>query len=346
MGTPQNPATQLRRLDAVDMSTAAGEPVTFSGHLAANAQRLEPATLEILQLNLGKLCNMSCVHCHVGAGPDRHDAVMDRATVEHCLRAVDATGVTTVDLTGGAPEMNPHFRWLVEQLCQRPVHIIDRCNLTVLLLPEHEDLPGWLAARGVEVVSSLPHFRPRNTDALRGAGTYERSLQVLRRLNEAGYGQGDPDRVLTLMANPAGAFLAGNQASMEGEWKTALKRDHGVTFDRLIALNNMPMGRFLQWLEKRGQTDRYLGRLLSAFNPATVAGLMCRNTLSVAWDGGLYDCDFNQMLELQALQTDGSPATIEHFDADSLARRTIRTDRHCFGCTAGSGSSCGGATAD
>ena len=241
---------------------------------------------------------MTCRHCHVDAGPDRVAENMDRETIDLCLAALDKTAAHTVDITGGAPELNPHFRYLVDQCVARGKHVIDRCNLTILLLPRFADLPAWFAERGVEVVCSLPHCRKRNTDSQRGDGTFEKSIEALRRLNAAGYGHGDPRRRLTVMANPAGAFLAAPQAALEREWKADLARNHGITFDRLITLNNMPISRFLEWLLETGNLQEYMERLTNRFNPATVAGLMCRNTLSVSWDGTLHDCDFNQMLDI------------------------------------------------
>ena len=265
---------------------------------------------------------------------------MDLRTVEACLHALGQTPAHTVDITGGAPELNPHFRHLVEGARARGRHVIDRCNLTVLLLPRFADLPAWLADRGVELVCSLPHPRRPATDAQRGDGAWERSIEALRLLNAVGYGQGNPDRRLTLMHNPAGAWLPGAQASMEREWKESLARSAGVTFDRLIALNNMPISRFLEWLVETGNLDGYMQKLTAAFNPGAIAGLMCRNTLSIGWDGAIYDCDFNQML---ALPTAGRP-TVFDVDFAALQSRRVVVDRHCFGCTAGAGSSCGGST--
>jgi radical SAM/Cys-rich protein len=303
---------------------------------------LRPAPLEIFQINVGKLCNMACRHCHVDAGPDRRE-IMSRETIEACLRALDQTQAHTVDITGGAPELNPHFRYLVDQCVERGKHVIDRCNLPVLLLPPLQDLPEWLAERGVEVVCSLPHYRRLNTDAQRGEGTFEKSIEALRRLNAVGYGQGDPQRRLTLMSNPVGAFLASSQAKMEQEWKAGLMKNYGIQFDRLITLNNMPISRYLEWLEQSGNLQQYMELLVNSFNSATVAGLMCRNTLSIGWDGRLFDCDFNQMLELELQQPNGQRPHIQDFQFDQLTQRQIVTARHCFGCTAGSGSSCGGA---
>jgi radical SAM/Cys-rich protein len=228
----------------------------------------------------------------------------------------------------------------VDACVARRKHVIDRCNLTILTLPRFRELPAWLGERGVEVVASLPHVRRPNTDAQRGEGTWDRSIAALKLLNEAGYGLGDPRRRLTLMHNPAGAWLPAAQASMEREWKASLERSQGVRFDRLIALNNMPIARFLEWLLATGNLEPYMGALVKGFNPAAVPGLMCRNTLSVSWDGTLHDCDFNQMLDLPV----SVPVNIRDFDPAALEGRAVVTRRHCFGCTAGAGSGCGGAT--
>ena len=336
-----DPRVQLKSL------SQAAPTADFEDFLKTNGieELLQPAPLDIFQINLGKLCNMTCRHCHVDSGPDRTTENMDRRTVDACLDALDATNASIVDLTGGAPELNPHFRYLVDECARRGKHIIDRCNLTVLLLPRHRDLPKFLADRGVEIVCSLPHYRARNTDAQRGDGTYEKSIRALKILNEVGYGTGQARQTLTLMSNPAGAFLAGDQAKLEREWKAALLRNHNITFDRLFCLNNMPISRFLEWLMEKGQLGAYMERLTNAFNPGAVEGLMCRNTLSVSWDGRLFDCDFNQMLDLDLRYPDGKLGSIHNFKPHDLQARRILVDRHCFGCTAGSGSSCGGATA-
>lgn len=339
-----DPDEQFRVLDDVELDGGPSGTGTFAEDLAASGwPELRPAELEIFQINLGKLCNMTCRHCHVDSGPDRSEENMDRETVEACLRAIDRSGAHTVDLTGGAPELNPNFEYLVDECAQRGKHVIDRCNLTILTTRPYEHLPAWFAERGVEVVCSLPHYRKLGTDAQRGKGTYEKSIEALRRLNEAGYGHGDPERKLTLVTNPVGAFLAGNQASLEREWKEALERNHSVTFDELLALNNMPMSRYLEWLMEKGKVEEYMQRLVNAFNPSTIAGLMCRNTLSVAWDGTLYDCDFNQQLEMEMdLPGDARPH-VEDFDLELWNEHAVRTARHCYGCTAGAGSGCGGA---
>ena len=345
-----DPAEQFRILKEAEVDTGpTGTGLFLADVGAAGWDGLTPAQLDIFQINVGKLCNMTCRHCHVDSGPDRTEETMDRETVDDCLAAIDRSGAHTVDLTGGAPELNPHFEYLVEACAvQRGLHVIDRCNLTILTTRPYQHLPKWMAERGVEVVCSLPHYRKLGTDAQRGKGTYEKSIRALRMLNEAGYGQGDPKRQLTLMANPTGAFLAGNQDSMEREWKEALQKNHGVTFDHLIALNNMPMSRYLEWLLEKGMVEAYLQKLVAAFNPATIDGLMCRNTLSVAWDGTLYDCDFNQQLEmhmdLEGQERKGQERPhVKDFDLETWLAHSIRTERHCYGCTAGAGSGCGGA---
>ncbi|MCB9654169.1 MAG: arsenosugar biosynthesis radical SAM protein ArsS [Deltaproteobacteria bacterium] len=338
------PSAQLRALGGVTIGQTRPD---FDARLrSAGWAELRRAPLEIFQINLGKLCNMTCRHCHVDAGPDRTDEVMSRETIDACLRALDRTSAHTVDLTGGAPELNPHFRDLVDEAVARKKHVIDRCNLTILLTSRGQDLPAWLSARGVEVVCSLPHSGRRNTDHQRGEGTFDKSIEAMRRLNEAGYGRGDPDRILTLMANAGGAFLLKNAAEQEAEWKSTLKRRYGVTFDRRIVLNNMPIARFLEWLLETESLNAYVETLVGAFNPATIAQLMCRNTLSISWDGFIYDCDFNQMLDMKVYGPGpNQPQHIEDFDPEVFAARPIRTAVHCFGCTAGAGSSCGGATA-
>jgi radical SAM/Cys-rich protein len=337
-----DPAAQLALLDGV---TIEGEG-NFDAALAPLGHHpLMRAELEVFQVNVGKLCNMTCRHCHVDAGPDRKAEVMTRETADAVLAAMDRTTAHTVDLTGGAPELNPQFERLVDGAMARGKHVIDRCNLTILLTRRMAHLPQWLADRGVEIVASLPHPSERTTDAQRGDGTFERSIEAMRGLNAVGYGQGDPKRMLTLMANPVGAFLAPGQTTLETEWKRKLQRKHGVTFDRLLCLNNMPISRFLEWLEETGNLEPYLQRLTDAFNPAAVPGIMCRNTVSIGWDGAIYDCDFNQMLDMPVLRPDGRALNVRDLSADTLQPVPIRTARHCFGCTAGAGSSCGGATA-
>jgi radical SAM/Cys-rich protein len=300
---------------------------------------LSATGIGVLQINVGKLCNQTCAHCHVDAGPDRGE-IMSRETAALCIRALAGTDIPTVDITGGAPELNPSFRWLVEQARGLGRHVMDRCNLTVLMLPREADLAGFLAGHGVEVVASLPHHRAGPADAQRGRGAFEKSMAALRRLNDLGYGHAGSGLVLNLVCNPVGAFLPPRQAAAEAQFRKELAGRHGVVFNRLYTITNMPISRFLEFLLARGNYEGYMQRLVSAFNPAAAAGVMCRHTLSVGWDGRLYDCDFNQMLDLGV--GPGAPAHIRDFDAPALGRRRISTGNHCYGCTAGSGSSCGG----
>ena len=310
---------------------------------AGGLHPLRPTGIDILQINVGKLCNQTCRHCHVDAGPDRRE-VMTRDTMAQCVEALRRTAIPTVDITGGAPELNPNFRWLVEQCRALGRHVIDRCNLTVLNLPSQADLVDFLAAHRVEVVCSLPHYRQLNTDAQRGEGVFERSIEALHRLNAAGYGDGRSGLRLVLVTNPVGAYLPPKQASLEQEWKQELDRRYRIRFDALYTITNMPISRFLEWLIESDNLDSYMHRLVDAYNPAAAAGVMCRNTLSVGWDGTLYDCDFNQMLELPVSRH--APQHIAEFDLAALEARAIVTDRHCFGCTAGAGSSCSGTTVE
>ena len=341
------PEAQLEAIRCIAVPSAPNGCAEFDCFVSsAGTAVLCPVEPEVLQINLGKLCNMTCRHCHVDAGPERVDETMTRETADACLELAQDSHIHTVDLTGGAPELNPNFEYIIERASALGKHVIDRCNLTVLLLPRFSDLPSFFAQHHVEVFCSLPHWRIRNTDNLRGEGTFLKSIAAMKLLNAAGYGQGDPDRVLTVMSNPAGAFLAPDQCAAEKEWKKALLREEGVRFDRLIALNNMPIGRFLEWLINSGNLADYFARLVAGFNPATIERLMCRNTISVSWDGRVFDCDFNQMLEMEAQYNDGLAVGIQNLDLGTFKQRRIRTARHCFGCTAGAGSSCGGATAD
>ena len=292
---------------------------------------LRAGHIEVLQINVGKRCNQTCRHCHVDAGPDRPE-VMPREILEACFRLLEQSAIPIVDITGGAPELHPHFREMVVRARALRRHVIDRCNLTVTQLPNYADLPEFLATHRVEVIASLPASTPSRTDAQRGEGVFEQSILALRRFNTLGYGREETGLVLNLVTNPVGALLPGNQASLEREWKRELQRRYGVVFNRLYTLTNMPIGRFLEFLIGSNNLEGYMTRLVNAFNPATVAGLMCRSTLSVGWDGQLYNCDFNQMLELALPQTifEVSPQDLEH--------RLLRVDQHCFGCTAGAGS--------
>ncbi len=309
---------------------------------AAGLFPLTATGVSVFQINVGKLCNQTCTHCHVDAGPDRRE-IMTRETAELCIRALAATNIPTVDITGGAPELNLHFRWLVEQSRALGRNVIDRCNLTVLMLEREANLAEFLARHHVEVIASLPYYRASQTDAQRGEGVFEKSIAALRKLNALGYGRAGSGLLVDLVYNPVGAFLPPKQEAIEVQFKRELERQHGVVFNRLYTITNMPISRFLDFLIQTGNYEGYMQRLVNAFNPAAAAGVMCRTTLSVGWDGTLYDCDFNQMLELPTGY--GAPQHIRDFDAALLAPRQIVTGNHCYGCTAGSGSSCGGATA-
>jgi radical SAM/Cys-rich protein len=295
--------------------------------------------IEVLQVNVGKLCNQTCAHCHVDAGPDRRE-IMTRETAELVIELLRRHPIPTLDITGGAPELNESFRWLVEQARGLGRRVIDRCNLTVLLLRGQQDLAPFLARHDVEVIASLPSFRRAGTDTQRGAGVFDKSIEALRLLNGLGYGRGGPLR-LSLVHNPVGAFVPGSQASLERDYKRTLEREHGVVFDSLYTITNMPISRFLEFLERSGNLQRYMELLVHAFNPAAAQGVMCRTYLSVGWDGTLYDCDFNQMLELPV--DHGAPSTLRGLLESGDLRRRVRIERHCFGCTAGAGSSCAGA---
>lgn len=301
---------------------------------------LSATGIDVLQVNVGKVCNQTCRHCHVDAGPDRREA-MSRETMQLCLDALDRAGIPTLDITGGAPEMNPHFRWLVEEARASGRRVIDRCNLTILLAPRFEDLPEFLARNRVEVVASLPCYSPETTDRQRGDGVFAKSIESLRRLNAVGYGHPGSDLPLTLVYNPAGPSLPPPQPALEAAYREQLATRYGIVFTRLFTITNMPISRFLDDLLASGRLDEYLDKLVAAYNPEAAAGVMCRTTLSVGWDGGLYDCDFNQMLDLDLVG--GLPRHIRDFDPEALATRRVATGQHCYGCTAGSGSGCGGA---
>ena len=304
---------------------------------------LAASGIRVVQINVGKLCNQTCKHCHVDAGPDRTAENMSRETFALCLRAIRHVGRPVVDLTGGAPELNPHFRWFVKRAREIGCHVIDRCNLTVLLLAPQRGLAEFLARHRVEVIASLPYFLAQRTDAQRGGGTFEKSLKALRKLNALGYGQPGSGLALNLVYNPTGAFLPPDQAALEADFRRELRARYGIEFNSLYTITNMPISRYLEFLIRSGNFRRYMGKLANAFNPFAAEGVMCRTTLSVGWDGRLYDCDFNQMLDIEV--ADEAPRHIRDFHEAKLGARRIVTDQHCYGCTAGAGSSCGGATA-
>ncbi len=297
--------------------------------------------LEIFQINLGKMCNQVCRHCHVDAGPDRKE-IMTKDTMLLCIDAIKKSGAHTVDLTGGAPEMHPNFRWFVEEIYKLNKHIIVRCNLTIILAnKKYNDLHDFFKLHQVEVVSSLPYFSSSKTDAQRGEGVFEKSIQALKMLNDVGYGKENSTLKLNLVYNPSGAFLPGDQGALEREFKLKLKKNYQVEFNSLYAITNLPISRFLDYLIKTQNFDAYMEKLVSAFNPKAAENVMCRNTLSVSWDGYMYDCDFNQMLNLK-VKTDAPYQHISSFNLQDLSRRNIEVNQHCYGCTAGAGSSCSG----
>ncbi len=302
---------------------------------------LTPVSTSILQINMGKMCNQVCRHCHVDAGPDRKE-ITRREVMGFCIESLKKNpGLTTVDLTGGAPEMNPDFRWFVEQVFSLNRHIIVRCNLTIIVAnKKYNDLPEFFKQHNVEVVSSLPFYTKARTDSQRGTGVFEESIKALKMLNEVGYGKEGSGLVLKLVYNPAGAFLPAAQLLLENEFKHSLKKDFDIEFNQLLTITNMPVSRYLEYLLESGNYEKYMQKLLDAFNPAAIQGLMCRNTLSVGWDGYLYDCDFNQMLELKV---DSTVDHISDYNPEKLLSRNIVVNQHCYGCTAGAGSGCGGA---
>ena len=331
---------ELELLESQEIGTA------FSEKLAENGLfPLHPTQIEILQINLGKMCNQVCKHCHVDAGPDRKE-IMTRETMIECLEVIANHDIDTIDITGGAPEMNPYFRWFVEEIRQinTQCKIIVRCNLTIILAnPKFHDLPEFFKKQGIELVSSLPYFTAVKTDSQRGEGVFEKSIKALQMLNAVGYGMEDSGLKLNLVYNPAGAFLPGSQEGLETEFKKRLGSQFGISFNSLYTITNLPISRFLEYLLRTGNYENYMEKLIEAFNPIAASNVMCRNTISVGWDGFLYDCDFNQMLELKVSCQNSQH--IREWNLESLKNREIVINQHCYGCTAGSGSSCGGATA-
>jgi len=290
---------------------------------------------------VGKLCNLICVHCHVNAGPKRKE-IMTRETIDRVIAWLAKTDISTVDLTGGAPEMIPDFRYFIERVKELlPArHVIDRCNLTILLERGYEDLGEFFAANKVEIIASMPCYSAENVNAQRGEGVFEGSIAALQLLNSLGYGT-NPKLPLHLVYNPVGAFLPPSQAELEVDYKRELKKHFGIVFNNLYTLANLPIGRFASYLRRNNKLDEYMELLIYAFNPATIYGLMCRNTISVGWRGEVYDCDFNQQLGMQ--WNNGVRVFLWDVDPERIENRQIMTGNHCFGCTAGAGSSCGGA---
>ena len=331
-----NPLVQLQFLErSTSQLPAFGEKLADAGLYPLKARGIE-----ILQINVGKMCNQTCTHCHVDAGPDRKE-IMTRDTMRDCLWAISRSQIETVDITGGAPEMNPDFRWFIEEVSRLGRRLMVRSNLTILTVNgKYRELPEFFATHAVTLVSSLPCYTAENTDIQRGEGVFERSVEALQMLNAVGYGHPGSGLELNLVYNPLGAFLPPAQEKLEADYKRVLRDTYGILFNNLFCLTNMPISRFLDSLLKDGQYDRYLQVLVDNFNPTAASGVMCRNTVSVGWDGTLFDCDFNQMLELGI--NSGLPSHIRDFDSIALEGRQIVTRQHCFGCTAGAGSSCRG----
>ncbi len=351
-----NTKTSLKKRDSdlaninKQMQILNGEPFSNS-ELPSFAKKLKeinelplrPNTLEILQVNVGYMCNQVCAHCHVDAGPDRKE-IMTRDNMGQILDVIKTTGAHTLDLTGGAPEMNPDFRWFVEQAAEAGIKdFIVRSNLTIIRAnPKYHDLPDFFKKHNIHVVSSMPHWTKGKTDKQRGDGVFDKSIKALQELNERGYGMPGSDLKLDLVYNPSGAYLPGDQASMEKEMKAALLEDFGIHFHNLFAITNLPIARFLDYLVASENYEDYMYALVEAYNPAAVAGVMCKNTISISWDGWLYDCDFNQMLDLKV---DNKIQHIKDYNEDLLNDRNIQISQHCYGCTAGAGSSCQGVVA-
>jgi radical SAM/Cys-rich protein len=337
----QNPladtAEQRRVLESTEGVPNFGEMVRrhHGSPLAADG-------IEVLQVNVGKVCNQTCRHCHVDAGPDRLET-MSSEVAEACIRVLDRVDIPALDITGGAPEMNPHFRWLVREGRRLGRRVIDRCNLTILVAPGFDDLPEFLAEHEVEVVASLPCYLEENVDRQRGDRVFQRSIEALLRLNSLGFGKPESPLKLTLVFNPTGPSLPPAQKLLETDYRRELRSRYGIEFTRLFTITNMPISRFLDDLLQHGQYDAYMHKLVEAFNPSTVERLMCRTMLSIDWQGNLSDCDFNQMLGLPlAAQLPRNIVDLSDDELALIANRPILTGQHCFGCTAGAGSSCQG----
>ena len=302
---------------------------------------LKPNPIEILQVNVGYMCDLTCEHCHVDAGPDRKE-IMTQETMEQILAVIDKTDVKTVDLTGGAPEMNPHFKWFVTEFTKRNVKTIVRSNLTILVSNMNfRAYPEFFRENKVEVIASLPCYTKENVDKQRGSGVFNRSIEALKVLNELGYGKNNSDLNLHLVFNPGGASLPPNQASLQADYKVRLKEDWNIDFNNLYAITNLPVSRFLDFLLASNRYEDYMDTLVNAYNPVAADAVMCKNTISVDWEGYLYDCDFNQMLQLKVA---AKAKHIKDFDVEELNSRNIIIGQHCYGCTAGAGSSCQGVT--
>lgn len=337
-------ANTQRQLEILSNGIFKDELPTFAKKIKETGQfPLRPKSLEILQINLGYMCNQVCAHCHVDAGPDRKE-IMTKETMQQCLEVIKNTGAHTLDLTGGAPEMNPNFRWFVEEAAKAGIKdFIVRSNLTIIRAnKKYYDLPEFFKKHNVHVVSSMPHYTRGKTDKQRGDGVFDKSIKALQMLNDVGYGKEGSGLQLDLVYNPSGAFLPGDQMALERDFKKALDEDFGIVFNSLFAITNLPISRFLDYLIASENYEDYMYALVEAYNPMAVENVMCTNTLSVSWDGYLYDCDFNQMLNLKVA------SKVQHISAYNeslLQNRKIIINQHCYGCTAGAGSSCQGTVA-
>ena len=314
----------------------------FVQRIKENGDGFRKRKIDVLQVNMGRYCNQACLHCHVEAGPGRKE-IMGRDTVEAILRFLEGSTIPTVDITGGAPELNMNFEYLVKSCVGLKRHVIDRCNLTVLFEPGKDYLPEFFRENGVELIASLPCYLEENVDRQRGDGTFELSIRALQMLNRLGYGMPGTGLTLYLVYNPLGAYLPPPQTELERDYKKILHEKYGIVFNRLYCLTNAPITRFEKFLKLRGEYDRYMGLLESAFNPATLEHVMCRTLLSVGWEGSVYDCDFNQMLDMPLRDEEGRPLKIWELAAHTVEGQGILVGNHCYACTAGTGSSCGGA---
>jgi len=313
----------------------------FAEKIRQNGDSFRKRKVEVLQINMGKYCNQACLHCHVEAGPARKE-MMTLETVESVLRFLEKSDINKVDITGGAPELNPHFDSLVERCVQLGRHVMDRCNLTVIFEPGKGYLPNFFQKHRVELICSLPCYTEENVDQQRGKGTFDQSIRALQLLNRLGYGITDTGLELQLVYNPVGAYLPPPQDRLERDYRKILKEEYGIVFNHLYCLTNMPITRFEKFLKLRNEYHQYIELIESAFNPATLDKVMCRDLLSVGWEGSIYDCDFNQMLELPMRNQQGKPLMIWDLGANGLEDQSIIVGNHCYACTAGAGSSCGG----
>jgi len=314
----------------------------FAEKIHLTSSEFARRAVDVLQMNMGRYCNLACIHCHVESGPTRTE-MMSRETVDDVLRFLASTGIPTLDITGGAPELHPDFDYLVAAAQRLKRHVMDRCNLTVIFEPGKDYLPEFFKQHEVELVCSLPCYSQENVDQQRGKGTFDLSVRALQRLNEIGYGQPDSKLILNLVYNPVGPHLPPPQGPLEQDYKRILRQQFGIVFNQLFCLTNMPITRYATHLKLRGEYDRYVQLLEANFNPATVDQVMCRNLISVGWSGKIYDCDFNQMLDLPITDDEGNALSISTLSNHQLLNRSIAIGNHCYACTAGAGSSCGGA---